>query len=921
MVKISMIKLALVFLKIGVSSLINDDALNRIFEECADYTINESIDWLKKFMSEGDISLSINDLEMEKNEIPREKRKEIRNNIINFIRNIDVEEIASKYAYDEIVIGEVLATEFKNEYNFDTDYDYRYHQRMLYSVANYVVNRMKAKDNFNTEILMECYKMLIALHEKQEENTICKRQENVSLIKKNDFELIIDSLINKKNSKSPFHYLYADIDIYGRENEITALEAFVNSPGKFMFWGILGPGGIGKSKLAYSFIKRYENDDEWKMVFFPSKKIKEATALSNWEYSKNLLIIIDYAGTLADDIGEWMQKLASTTEHRKRKIRLLFLERQGYKMIYDEYTGEEKYIAPDWYYRLCNPRSEGIYADEESLQEFQYLRHKYPTMLSLEALGQKASFALMDSYASALGKRCLSNHKKLNVLEFFENNGDNNWKGFKITPLYILFVTDAALCDENFRNWDRKKLMDYVYKRDYKIWEKSIKEDKLLLALMEILIYTTVVKEWQIGKPLCGLLKKSEIIINKYRKQDEIDCAYEWIHVLTGRVQDTTLLPVMGAIEPDLVGEYYVLTRLKRYSDEGIREWCKIWLETPEACNEFFFRCIQDYGKDFWEVLLKILTAMNEVLLEKNQVAVHKKEIESVAFLWLQYYKYVLPLPSNEPRARMQEFVRLWRNESQDVAELYTIIFCRDSIIRGQQKKVKFIELDKLYERWTNSAIIAKTYVDIIAELITYYFGSGQVDKSNDLIDVLKNVITQWGTKNEEVAISCANALEVIIPIQYQFGNREEGRCNIDILNNLLNNWENENFALYFIVLQGDLAITQNSLDEKMECEKTLMILCEMLKRWGNRNDGIAWRSVDVIAKVLMRLNSAIKKEIRFELLKSIDQMVCNSSELSKGVLWHFAKTLDRIAVIKSISYSEILYITEIQEKCYILIQ
>lgn len=700
------------------------------------------------------------------------------------------------------------------------------------------------------------------------------------------------------------------------------LEDFIESPGKLLFWAILGPGGIGKSKLAYSFLQKHKNNYEWKMAFLSSRKLKEVINLVEWEYPRNLLLVIDYAGAVAEELGEWIQKMITGVEYRTKKIRLLFLERQDFRKIEDVYVDEEEYISPDWYKRLCCPCSEGVFTDRESIQEYQYLFSKYPCMLSLRSLDLQAHINIMDNYARAIGKETLCERNKIEIFEFVEKSL-LVVKGYclEVTPLYILFVTDAALNGKAFRNWNIKRLMQYVYERDYLIWKKRIREENLLFALMEILIYTTIVKEWEIGKPLFGQLEESVKIVNEYRRREISDPAYEWIHILTGRISDKKCVPVMSALEPDLVGEYYVLKRFSSQSDEEIQNWCKILLENPLACKEFFMRSIQDYGKEFGNILLKILSSMNNVLYENNEGTILVYQIQVVAFLWLQYYQNVLPTRSIEPKYRIKEFCESWKEHSQEAAELYTIVFFKNVEIRGSQKKNKFVILEKLYTRWPDSRVIAEVYVNLLAALVEYCYGSGYPEKGNGYVRLLQAVIDKWGTCDEEVAISCAHALKEIIPLQYEAGSKEQVVRNIDVLEVFLNNWENESFAMYFIVVQGDMAITQGIMSELKECEQTLIILCETIKCWGIKNERIAWRTIDTVAKVFARLQNMLQEDMRKKLLETLAEVANNCAGVSKGITWHCTKALDRIADMESVTFEELEYISVIQKECYKMLE
>lgn len=909
-------------LKLLTSVSKKEEALKEIGNELSEVGLCTVEKIYKKYIVKINNFWALEDDEMAKQNIPPKMRECIRENIIDFVKNINIDDVAKKCKYDELLLGNVLADEYRRLYEQDAESQYIYCQRALYSISNNAVELIKNSDNFEREIILECYRILFEIQEKSIENEKWRTEiveQLKELVRKDKitFEQFIYGLPEKVISNSPFHYLCSDIDIYGRDYELRLLDNFINAPDKLLFWSILGPGGIGKSKLAYYFLQNHKEDRDWKMTFITSHNLKEILLLSNWECSKNLLLVIDYAGAVAEELGNWIQRMAINIENRKHKVRLLLLERQGFRKVESLYLDEEEYVAPEWYNKLCRPISEGLFANKEKIKEYQYLYNKYPCMLTLKSLESNAHINIMDDYAAAIKKPILSDDVKREILQFVEEKlPPIKQENFKVTPLYVLFVTDAALNGKNFRNWNLEKLMEDVYERDDKIWKKCIYEEDLLFALKELLIYITIVKEWEFGTTVPEPLMESEHVVSEYRMKEINDPAYDWIYILTGRLNNKNYVPVMGALEPDLVGEYYVLKHFESYNDVTLQQWSRMLLKNTLSCREFFGRCIQDYGKVYYLVFLKVFSSMNIVLeeVDENELA---EQIKTVAFLWYQYYQNVLPVCMIEPKKQIRKFCERWRTYSQDAAELYTIVFVKKVEIRGSQKKEKYRILEQLHSKWEGSIIITEAYIELLAILVEYYYGSGFYDKGNEYVKLLQAIIDKWGTYNEDIAICCANALGRIIPLQYEAGSKAQGMINIAVLNDLLNNWENENFALYFIVVQGDMAIAQSGMNEQKECEQTLIILCETVKRWGATSERIAWRAIDTMTKVFIRLHNKIQESTRMDLIKTLEVLVQECSGLSEGIIWHCAKAFDRILNIRTITPKEFEFIMLVQKDCY----
>lgn len=70
----------------------------------------------------------------------------------------------------------------------------------------------------------------------------------------------------RKNDGHPFYYRSNVVDFVGRERELARLEEFCRSEGAFKWSALNGPGGSGKSRLAYEFIRRTREDKAWTAV-------------------------------------------------------------------------------------------------------------------------------------------------------------------------------------------------------------------------------------------------------------------------------------------------------------------------------------------------------------------------------------------------------------------------------------------------------------------------------------------------------------------------------------------------------------------------------------------------------------------------------------------------------------------------------
>jgi len=119
-----------------------------------------------------------------------------------------------------------------------------------------------------------------------------------------------------------FAYAYQAIAMIGREAETAGLRSFLETGREFEWWAIGGPAGIGKSRLAFEFLKSLPV--EWSSVFVRPDSLRRLS--EELHVPKRLFVAIDYAGSSPDEVGRFLL-VARRTARDGRKLRVLLLER------------------------------------------------------------------------------------------------------------------------------------------------------------------------------------------------------------------------------------------------------------------------------------------------------------------------------------------------------------------------------------------------------------------------------------------------------------------------------------------------------------------------------------------------------------------------------------------------------------------
>lgn len=136
-------------------------------------------------------------------------------------------------------------------------------------------------------------------------------------------------------SINDLHYSSAVTD-YFKDNELFRnLQAFCDDPRCFLWWGLIGLGGVGKSRTALEFVKRKLGEGIWDTGFLRTDDADawlRGTA-KGWHPKRPTLIVLDYSFhsreafyscLLTFSNKSWQQGI-----EKGARVRVLFLDRPG----------------------------------------------------------------------------------------------------------------------------------------------------------------------------------------------------------------------------------------------------------------------------------------------------------------------------------------------------------------------------------------------------------------------------------------------------------------------------------------------------------------------------------------------------------------------------------------------------------------
>ena len=117
----------------------------------------------------------------------------------------------------------------------------------------------------------------------------------------------------------------------------------------FRWWAITGPGGAGKSRLAFEFKKQVSA--EWDVHYLAEEEYGRLSELSN-HLARKTLFIADYVQEHAQELGMWMEGLNERAH--SLPLRILLVEREGRKETENAKEEGQLYLDTAWEKQLYN---------------------------------------------------------------------------------------------------------------------------------------------------------------------------------------------------------------------------------------------------------------------------------------------------------------------------------------------------------------------------------------------------------------------------------------------------------------------------------------------------------------------------------------------------------------------------------------
>lgn len=400
-----------------------------------------------------------------------------------------------------------------------------------------------------------------------------------------------------KDFSKRFSYDAGIVPFVGRKQEQKELKEFLNDTKScFRWWAVTGPGGAGKSRLAFEFQKQVVA--EWKVRYLTTEDYDELSKLSDHLTQKTLLIA-DYVQEHAQKLGRWMETLKECD--RSLPLRVLLVERESKNKI-SETAKERQLIDTSWEKQLYNQ-----VRHEKDLRKACYKED----FLNLQPLSDQDLQDIIKNYADALQTQnnVLSDKDIEMLLKKLKDIDPDLCR-----PLYAMFLTDAFLAGKEPEKWSQEDVLDYVLEREQKRLDFCIAHvtgvengDKKLFAVCQfILCLATVLQDIKVDalQEICP--EQWKIVQDKAENFETSAALLEQIGIAVFDSKEEWIL----ALRPDLIGEYYIYQWMIKQEKEVTKQFLQMVWQQPRSAVVFFDRMFNDYeyllnaNPEYWGVVI-----------------------------------------------------------------------------------------------------------------------------------------------------------------------------------------------------------------------------------------------------------------------------------------------------------------------------
>jgi hypothetical protein len=449
--------------------------------------------------------------------------------------------------------------------------------------------------------------------------------------------LLLPRLEGKTNNQQRYDFRLRYTTFVGRQTEMQQLWHFLTDEPqqRFKWWLLTGSGGMGKSRLAFEWCIEALHLDYY-VGFLANDQIEKFT-WGQWQPQLPTLIVIDYALTQNDKIIDtFLKNLSSRVIPLDKPVRVLLIDREARKNWLESIN-----ITPE------------VFGTFEGKELTDYLQ--------LSDNDENISWKIIEEVFRKAQKPITQKPE-----EILENLRTID---LEKRPLFAFFVGVALAEGIVISDWNIGKMLKYhllrieehIWKRDTRWDENQWKNEGHLYK--NLLALATLTR---------GLTPEQLKNLDKQNKEwlpTKIDKNKTRFEILSHLNHKET--PIYEGLQPDILGEYFVLYSLSRYEEiesiEPIEDlYTTAWDLNGDGMGKMTFLTHQDFSnKDFAQheinpdVFEQLVQTMPSEMADKNswlewsfvQILMNRDDINNVSSYQEIGYHYLKKAINHYPQA------------------------------------------------------------------------------------------------------------------------------------------------------------------------------------------------------------------------------------------------------------------------------
>lgn len=394
------------------------------------------------------------------------------------------------------------------------------------------------------------------------------------------------ALPRAEEPKSPLSVFLYDADyipFFGREDELRQLADFCGDPGQIRWWAVTGPGGTGKSRLAYEFTRK-KRQEGWNVLWIKNDLHVDALSLG----TERTIVVADDAQAYLSKLGQWLKQ--QSVEHSCPALRLLLLERDG--MDLKTASWSEVLQGSD---------------DENTPQKDLCYDQKF---LKVGRLSDDHLLNILTAYyREKTGKQLNEDYAK-RLLEALKQADPDQSR-----PLYAMAIADAVANQNDPTKWNRSKLLDYVAGKEIDFYKQRLRgllgdrKKKVETELVKLMVVSCIKQFLPLDEitkerwPALGKAADEESLeLHDMLRQTGLVCT---VHMENVETEEELEIRAVSLNCPDPVKEYLVLRQTVAQNDTALL-FPDGWEDDP-GYLQFDRRLLLNYpdqlsgSKSFWD--------------------------------------------------------------------------------------------------------------------------------------------------------------------------------------------------------------------------------------------------------------------------------------------------------------------------------